>query len=105
MRRACMHLSRRTLLAGAMALVGSLVLASGSTAAAAPWTTFKTVVTNLKNPRGVGCDAAWILEDRYDRLEGRPWRRCSCAPTREYQRPDQRHRAGHPRATGRLQAT
>jgi hypothetical protein len=53
-----MHLSRRTLLAGALALVASLVLASGSAAAAAPWTTFKTVVTSLKNPRGITFDAA-----------------------------------------------
>lgn len=53
-----MHLAPRTLLAGALALVGSLVLTSGS-AAAAP--TFTTVVPGLKNPRGITFDAAGAM--------------------------------------------
>lgn len=53
-----MHISRRTLLAGAMALVGSLVLTSGS-AAAAPTVTL--VVSGLKNPRGIAFDSAGAM--------------------------------------------
>jgi hypothetical protein len=54
-----MHLSRRTLLAGAMALVGSLLLTSGSAAAAGP--TFATVVSELNNPRGIVFDGAGAM--------------------------------------------
>jgi hypothetical protein len=50
-----MHLSRRTLLAGALALVGSLVFTSASAAATGP--TVTTVVWNLKNPRGIAFDS------------------------------------------------
>lgn len=58
-----MH-SRRTLLVGALALAGSLVLTSAS-AAAAPTRTFKMVVTGLMNPRGIAFDgngAMYIAE-------------------------------------------
>jgi hypothetical protein len=50
-----MHLSRRALLAGALALVGSLVFTSASAAATGP--TVTTVVWNLKNPRGIAFDS------------------------------------------------
>src|SRR5579859_5977592 len=54
-----MHFSGRTLLTGAMALVGSLVLTSGSAAAAPP--PFPTVVWDLKNPRGIAFDGAGAM--------------------------------------------
>jgi hypothetical protein len=50
-----MQHSRRTLLAGALALAGSLILTSASAVAAPTWT-FNTVVMNLKNPRGIAFD-------------------------------------------------
>jgi hypothetical protein len=54
-----MHISRRTLLAGALALAGSLVLTSASAAATGP--TFTTVLTGLKNPRGIAFDGTGAL--------------------------------------------
>ena len=54
-----MHLSRRRLLAGALALVGSLILTSASAAAAGP--TFTNVVSGLKNPRGIAFDGSGAM--------------------------------------------
>jgi hypothetical protein len=55
-----MQHSRRTLLAGAFALAGSLVLTSASAAATPTWTV-NPVVMNLKNPRGIAFDGTGAM--------------------------------------------
>jgi hypothetical protein len=56
-----MHRSKHVLIAGALALAGSLFLATGSAFAAGPSWEVSPVVWNLKNPRGITFDGSGAM--------------------------------------------